>query len=148
MIKTLAFATSIATLFLCMRPQPASARKALFGREEQIHCIQERTVENYDLCRKVSLYFFIAGVWVTKDGYVLQEASDRTKYIPLDKDKIQMLQREEYLPTPLPQYSIPITSYLFGYSLWIILFITYTLIFIVSLNSKMKQQSETDLSQK
>jgi len=95
-----------------------------FGIDENIHEIQE--IEDTDgtkliLCHKTTLYFFIAGVWHTDDGYVIQNPSEPDEYVPLNDSDIRELQEDGVLPDPMPQYSIPILEYVFGYSLWILI---------------------------
>lgn len=110
-----------------------------FGTQERIKCIQpinkEKPVSStdlssivnemygpkYNLCYKYSIRFFIAGLYLHDDSYVLAERDDDYKYIPLDKAKITELQKKGILPDPLPEYSIPLSQYLVGYSLWLII---------------------------
>ena len=92
-----------------------------FGSDENIHAIQDIEGTNYRLCHKTTLHFFGAGIYMTDDGYVLQERGMYDRYIPLEESDIHEMQNEGLLPNPLPQYSIPIQEYVFGYSLWIVI---------------------------
>ena len=102
----------------------ASSARAdmLFGPDESIHRITEVEIDGkaYYLAFKTTIYFFVAGVYLSDDGYVLQENDKADWFIPLGRDEIRDLQAAGYLPDPLPRYAVPIWEYLFGYSLWIL----------------------------
>lgn len=93
----------------------------LFGRREEIGEIQGLAGTDYKLGHKYTLYFFIAGIYLSDDGYVLQDKGAFKTYHPLSEKEIKELQASGTLPSPMPGYSISIWSYLFGYSLWIVL---------------------------
>lgn len=95
--------------------------KVWFGAKEEIDKIQDIKGTEYQLGHKYTLYFFIAGVYLSDDGYVLQPKNAYGTYYPDSEEDIKIFQRAGLLPSPLPKYSIPIWQYLFGYSLWIIL---------------------------
>ncbi len=99
----------------------AQAGKMMFGTDETIHTIQPTRDPQYELCYKTSIFFAIAGCYVTDDGYVIRKIGEPGKYIPLTPALIQQLQQEGELPTPLPKYSLSVFDYVFGYSNWIIL---------------------------
>lgn len=99
----------------------AQAGRVMFGTDESIHLIQPTKNWKYSLCYKTSTFFFLAGCYVTDDGYVLQKAGELDGYAPLTSEMIQQLQQVGELPTPLPQYSLSFFDYLIGYSNWIIL---------------------------
>jgi hypothetical protein len=110
-------------LFGLIGLSPSSARAdMLFGPDESIHRITEVEIdgETYYLAFKTTMYFFVAGVYVSDDGYVLQEKGKTNWFIPLSQDEIRDLQAAGHLPDPLPRYTVPIWEYLFGYSLWIV----------------------------
>ena len=94
--------------------------KVWFGAKEEIEKIQDIKGTEYQLSHKYTLYFFFAGVYLSDDGYVLQPKSSYGSYYPNSEESIKEFQRAGLLPSPLPQYSIPIWQYLFGYSLWIV----------------------------
>ena len=94
-----------------------------FGTSEKIKEIQDLKGTEYKLCHKYTFHLFLAGVYLTDDGYVLQKKGNAVLYVPLDKEKTDELQKSGLLPSPLPGYSIPITAYLFGYSLWLIVLV-------------------------
>ena len=73
------------------------------------------------LCYKYSIKYFILGVSIHDDGYVLSNGDDYYTYVPLDQSKIQDLQKDGTLPNPLPTYSLTWMQYAAGYSLWILI---------------------------
>jgi hypothetical protein len=100
--------------------------KMLFGKDETVTCIQKVPVtgshgEALCLAHKTTKYFFVAGVYVRDDGYVLGVEADPTTYYPLGPERTAELQESGMLPRPLPPYSVSWFDYAFGYSLWIIL---------------------------
>ncbi len=92
-----------------------------FGSREEIAKIQDIEGTSYKLSNKYTLHFFIAGIYLSDDGYVLQDKNAFNTYYPLSEEEIKKLQGTGKLPTPLPSYSISIWAYLIGYSLWIII---------------------------
>ncbi len=103
----------------------------LFGSDEKIEKIQDLEGTDYKLSHKFTLHFFIAGIYLSDDGYVLQKKTDFSGYYPLDNEKIQELQQNGMLPSPLPKYSISFWEYLFGYSLWLV--IAFALFWVVGI---------------
>lgn len=107
-----------------------------FGKQDTLHWVQELDFlgpndEDLDLAYRTTTTSFILGVNLTKNGYVLEiRDSDPQQYISLTEELKQKLQDEGDLPDPLPDYYISKTHYMFGYSLWIViyLFILYGLI--------------------
>lgn len=92
----------------------------LFGSKDEVDTIREIEGTDYKLCHKYTLHFFMAGIYLSDGGYVLQKKGEFNSYYPLSEERIKELQREGALPSPLPKYSIPLIQYAFGYSLWII----------------------------
>jgi hypothetical protein len=124
-------------------PYPAFASSTLkFGTDDTINKIQDLPGTNYTLCYHYHINYFIAGVYLANDGYVLTEKPDNkkqtfftdasTKYLPLTKEKINELQQTGLLPRPLPPYSIPTFEYFDGFSLWWILLFTIVVLFVRS----------------
>lgn len=74
--------------------------------------------DTYKFGYRVSIKWFLAGVYVKDEGYVLSNANT---YIPLNAEMIAELQAMGELPNELPAYSLPADYYLKGYSLWIII---------------------------
>ena len=125
---------------LFFSPSQARGFGGYFGTQDRIKCIlpikDEKpagekpaiwTAQNVNspknsLCHKYSMFFVVAGVYLQDDGYVLAEGDDAYRYVPLDSAKIKEFQEKGLLPDPLPGYTIPLSQYLIGYSLWILLF--------------------------
>ena len=108
----------------------------LFGSSEKIEKIQDLEGTEYILSHRYTSHFFFAGIYLSDDGYVLQKKIDSTSnrpsdlikrveelntYYPLSAEKILEMQQSGVLPTPMPRYSIPLSEYVFGYSLWLVL---------------------------
>jgi hypothetical protein len=97
-----------------------------FGTSEQLECIvdvplQGPSGEALCLAHKLSTKWFLAGVYVTDDGYVLQ-VKGKQAYLNMPAgEELAQLQREGALPAVLPAYRISTLDYAFGYSLWIVL---------------------------
>lgn len=109
----------------CSTANAIGVGMVFFGNDEKMHTIQK--VEGlggsteYYLCYKTTTHFFVAGIYLSDDGYVLQEGGDTSKYIPLSQTRTVELQQQGVLPNPLPSYSIPLFEYAVGYSLWLLL---------------------------
>src|SRR5688500_13300343 len=98
----------------------------MFGTQEKLICLEDVTLpgpsgESLCLAHKLSSKFFLAGVYVRDDGYVLAvKGQDRYYNMPTDAE-LTALQQQGALPARLPPHSIPAVELLFGYSLWIII---------------------------
>jgi hypothetical protein len=77
-----------------MAPGRAQAAGMMFGKDEKIHVIQSTNDPEFNLCYKTTIFFFVAGCYVTDDGYVLQKKGDTKKYIPLTPAAIEQLQKQ------------------------------------------------------
>ena len=121
--------------FLVVPPTVVARASFQFGTDDTITKIQELPGTNYELCYHYHIYYFIAGLYLVNDGYVLTEKPDPTKqkvltdpvenrYLPLSKEKTTELQKAGLLPNPLPKYSIPTSAYVEGFLLWPILLIS------------------------
>lgn len=98
---------------------------ARFGTVEEFTCIADVTIRGKDgdalcLAYKTSIEYFVAGVYVKNEGYVLG-VKGKKAYYELDAAEIGAYQAEGELPTPLPAYSLPLGTYAAGYSLWLII---------------------------
>lgn len=102
----------------------AQARKALvpFGPGENLRTIQKLDREGlegekYYLKHKTSSFALIFPLYIIDEGYVLTISSDPLgTYYPLTGDLIKTNQESGLLPDPLPNYSISLLDYAFGYS--------------------------------
>jgi hypothetical protein len=96
----------------------------MFGKKDSIIAIQninqkDQNSDNLFLGHRITTNFFILGVSVSDQGYVLGVKEKYNRYYPLDEQKIAELQKKNILPTPLPRYKIDLFQYLVGYSLYI-----------------------------
>ncbi len=118
----------IAITFLFIFPQNLFARKGgLFGKQDKIEKIMDVAIkgskgEELYLAYKTTSLFIFGGVYIKDDGYVLGIKKGYGSYYPLDEKQILTFQEKGFLPNPLPKYKIPFIEYLFGFSIWIILF--------------------------
>ena len=117
-----------------------------FGGQETIHKIVDVKLkgansEKLFLGYKTYILFFIAGIYVKDEGYVLGISGSNSKYYPFPSgEELKNFQASGMLPTELPEYSIPFIEYVFGYSLWIIL------IFSI-LSNRFKRSKEQPIAQ-
>ena len=73
------------------------------------------------LGHKTSTVYFILGVFVRDDGYVLGLRSNPKHIGDMPPPSVLAeLQKEGKLPDPLPPYHLGFGDYLAGYSLWIV----------------------------
>ncbi len=103
----------------------AHAGAMMFGTDDNIHPITDVSVtgpegQPMQLAHRVSLHFFVAGIYTTDEGYVLVEKGKTDLYYTLTPELIAEYQASNSVPNPLPAYKIPLWDYLFGYSLWLI----------------------------
>ena len=111
-----------------------------FGTAEDIHPIENVDLKGPDgealfLGYKTSTVYFLLGVSVHDDGYILGLQSDHTRFLDMPPaETLANFQSQGLLPKPLPPYALGILDYLNGYGLWIVvfLFIGGYLLFIVS----------------
>ena len=94
-------------VFLVMPSTVMAGTTLQFGTDDTIKEIQDLPGTNYELCYHI--YYFIAGIYLANDGYVLTEKPDPTKqkfltdsaanrYLPLSKEKTKELQQAGLLP--------------------------------------------------
>jgi len=140
---------SLIILLITVTSQAAHAKTGFkFGDSESLHKIQDIDMlgpkgEKLYLANKTITKFVLLGVYLSDKGYVLAVVDDNAKgYYPLDTELIKKLQAENSLPTPLPEYKISIWDYLFGYSLWVVIFIIIALKFFQNRWSKKTIEQE------
>ncbi len=108
----------------------AFAGKMMFGDNDTLHKIQDVEVtspkgEELYLAYRTTIKFFVLGINITEQGYVLAiKDSEGQSYYPLDGTRIKELQNSGDLPNPLPKYELTKFDYAFGYSLWILIFVS------------------------
>lgn len=98
----------------------------MFGTQDDLSCIVDipLTGPNSEaLCLgfRVSMHFFVGGIYTKDEGYILKIKAEKAYYPMPAGDDLAQLQASSMIPTPLPSYSVPVWDYLFGYSLWIII---------------------------
>lgn len=108
-------------------PNVVSAKRGggIFGKSERIVDISDVDIkgpngEELYLAYKTTKVFFIMGVYMSNDGYVLGIKKSFNSYYPLSEAKIKELQKSGALPAVLPSYKIPFSEWLWGFSLWIL----------------------------
>lgn len=107
---------------------PAHSREMMFGDVDKIHKIQDVNFkgpkgESLYLGHRTTTKYFILGIYLTDQGYVLADRDSQTYYYSLDNKVIASLQAEGALPNPLPKYEVNVFEYLGGYSLWFGIFL-------------------------
>lgn len=89
----------------------ASEAAGLFGKEEDIHRLQDVDITGQDgealfLGYKTTTLFVLGGISITDDGYVYGLRSDSIKHIETMPEEIAKFQEEGLLPKPLPPYEL------------------------------------------
>jgi hypothetical protein len=105
-------------------PMGAAEAAWQFGAQEDIHCLQDVTLKGAKdeaLCLgyMTKTQYFLAGLYVVDEGYVLGVKGETGRYyhMPTGED-LDRFQRAGTLPNPLPPYKLSFWDYLIGYSLW------------------------------
>ena len=97
-----------------------------FGTTEHIVALQDVTLqtpggEPLFLGYKTSTVYFIGGIFVHDDGYVLGLKSNPKHYVDMPPPNLLTdFQSKGQLPTPLTPYRLGLGDYLAGFSLWIV----------------------------
>src|SRR5262245_26837938 len=110
--------------FLCCSATTAAHAKLMFGKDETIHFLQDVKLtgpnqETLYLGYMTAIQFFLAGVYVEDEGYVLGvKGESKTFFRVPTGEELKGFQQRGLLPDPLPPYSLNFFDYLFGYSLW------------------------------
>ena len=98
-----------------------------FGTVEHTTRLQDVTLTTQDgealyLGYKTSTLYFILGVYVSDDGYVLGVRSKPGHIGDMPPpDVLADLQKKGLLPDPLPPYRLGLVDYLKGFSLWLVI---------------------------
>ncbi len=115
----------ILTLFLVAFSGEARAWTP-FGTDERISRIEDVALTTPDgdplfLGYKTSTVYFLGGLYVSDDGYVLGLQAKPKYYVDMPSpDKLAEFQQKGLLPNPLPPYRLGLVDYLKGFSLWIV----------------------------
>jgi hypothetical protein len=97
-----------------------------FGVVEHISRIEDVSLttpggDQLYLGHKTSTVYFILGVRVSDDGYVLGLRENPKHYVDMPPaDLLATFQKEGRLPDPLPPYYLGPGDYVSGYALWIV----------------------------
>ena len=124
-MKVRILAAALVAIFCVASAFPAHA--AMFGKDETIHFIQDVKItgpkgEKLYLGYMTAIQYFLAGLYVKDEGYVLGVTGKNKSYFNMPKgDKLKSLQKRGLIPDPLPKYSLGVIDYLLGYSLWIVI---------------------------
>jgi hypothetical protein len=99
-----------------------------FGKSEEIErlvpvAIPGPSGERLYLGHKVTTRWFLGGIYLKDDGYVLGVEGQDNSYYALPPEKLALAQKVGLLPNPLPAYEIHPLQYLLGYSLWLFLIV-------------------------
>lgn len=94
-----------------------------FGVAEDVTCLADVAPlepNGAELCLafKTTTRYFVAGLYVRDDGYVLRQKANPQIYYPLTAEQIGKAQAAGELMTPLPSYPLPFGKYVDGFSLW------------------------------
>ena len=115
----------VAVLFFSLFASRLEAKRIflLIGPSDSIHKLSELHVrgpkgERVFLGYRTTAFYLGLGIGLSKQGYVLGCVDNPGKYYPLTPEVIKELQKENYLPTPLPSYQPGKLDYLFACSLW------------------------------
>jgi len=112
---------------VCLVGSADAQARVMFGKDETIHFLQDVKVtgpnnESLYLGYMSAIQFFVAGIYVQDEGYVLGVKGDSKKFFHMpDGDQLKSFQQRGLLPDPLPPYSLSFFDYAFGYSLWIVI---------------------------
>src|SRR5262245_49353943 len=117
--------SALLVAILCCSAATAAHAKVMFGRDETVHYLQDVKLtgpnqEALYVGYLTAIQFFLAGVYVEDEGYVLGVKGDSKKFFPMPTgEDLKGYQQRGLLPDPLPPYSLGFLDYVFGYSLWI-----------------------------
>jgi hypothetical protein len=94
----------------------------VFGKVSEATCIQDLPTpgpngEALCLAYRTESYGFVFSGYLRDAGYVIKSKNHRT-YWTLDDATIADYQQRGVLPAPLPSYSIPASTYAWGFALW------------------------------
>lgn len=122
------YSACLLMLALLFSSQSHAGIPVFFGESDELYVIENGPSitegrETFHLGHRVYKKWFIFGINVVDEGYVLISANNANRYVPLNAGLINDFQEDGSLPKELPSYSIPLMDYLTGYSLWIVLLV-------------------------
>jgi hypothetical protein len=142
MHRRLMLVAAVLCFLLPVRGADAAVR---FGADETIHFIEDVKLKGANqealyLGYRTKIQFFLAGLYLTDEGYVLGVKGDSKRYYDMPTgEKLAQFQKSGLLPDPLPPYSLSFWDYLFGYSLWWV--IAFTIIWMVMSDRRKKRKA-------
>jgi hypothetical protein len=116
---------ALALLLLCNTP--ALAGKVMFGESESIRFVSATTLKGPNdaplfLGRKITTQAFLLPYTARDDGFVFGVSGDSNRYIPLPSGaELERLQRDGFLPNPLPAWEFGWVDWLFAHALWVLI---------------------------
>lgn len=108
---------------LALMPRDAQA-KMYFGDQDYVRLIQDIPLKGPNgealfLGYRYRMSFFVAGLYVKDEGYVLGVKGNSERFFRMpDAIYITKWQSEGLLPKPFPPYRLNAFDYLIGYSFW------------------------------
>ena len=133
------------TAFIIISYSSLAEANIFFGKQSDIKNISNIELRGKDseslyLGRLVTTYFFLLGVYVEDEGYVLGSVKDKNLYYSFPEEKVLAnMQKARLLPNPLPEYKITMLEYLIGYSLYIFIIL---MLLIYGISKKFKKVSK------
>ncbi len=116
---------ALALLMLCNIP--AIAGKVMFGESESIRFVATTTLKGPNdtqlfLGRKITTQAFLLPYTARDDGLVFGIAGESNRYIPLPSGaELERLQRDGFLPNPLPAWEFDWVDWIFAHALWVLI---------------------------
>ena len=124
MFRRVAFLAVVLSVFL-FAPRQAAAWS--FGTKESVHYLQDVKLKGPNdeplyLGYMTKTQFFLAGLYVTDEGYVLAPKGQHGRYMQMPSgEMLARHQKAGMLPSPLPRYKLGFWTYVIGYSFWIMI---------------------------
>lgn len=139
----------LASILLFTFHGQAQAGAIRFGIDETVHHLQNVKLEGPKgeklfLGHKSAIRYFVAGVYIRDDGYVLGVVGGDNRYFPMpDGSELARLQQAGLLPNPLPKYALGVIDHAIGNSLWLVIATVLLWIFLGSVrkNRKLKKSA-------
>ncbi len=109
-----------------LAPRAAQA-KFFFGDQQYVQHLADVKLKGANgealfLGHMYKTTYFLAGLYVVDEGYVLGIKGNRERFYRMpDAAQVAYFQQEGLLPKPFPRYRLGWFDYLIGYSLWIAL---------------------------
>ncbi len=125
----------------------AHAARLHFGNKDELRILQDVSVtspkgEDLFLAHRITTTYFLLGVWVQDNGYVLAIKGGEG-YYPMPDDKtLKLMQAAKLLPNPLPAYKLREIDYIMGYSMYIFILVIGVWVLFQKTFGRKKQSSQ------